>query len=53
MARVSVCTNLADAVVVGVVEAVGVSGLSDTSSRLHLLLLLIQHHLQDNNIIRI
>lgn len=49
----SVCTNLADGVVPGEVEAVGVSGLSDTSSRLHLLLFLIEHHLWDNNIVHV
>lgn len=39
-------TNLIQGVVIGVVKAVGVSGLSETSSRLHLLLLLVQQHLQ-------
>lgn len=53
VARVSVCTNLADAVVPGEVEAVSVSGLRGTSCGLHLLLLLIQQHLQDSNITNI
>lgn len=47
------CTNLADGVVVGVVIAVSVSGLSKTSTGLHLLLLLIQHHLQGDPIVTI
>lgn len=38
--------NLIQSVIVGVVEAVGVSGLSEASSGLHLLLLLVQQHLQ-------
>lgn len=47
VARASVCTNLTDGVVPGEVKAVSVSGLSDTSSQLHLLLLIIQHSLRD------
>lgn len=43
---VKTCTNLIQGVVIGVVKAVCVSGLSETSSRLHLLLLLIQQYLQ-------
>lgn len=53
LARVSACTNLANSVVIGVVEAVSVSGLSETGSRLHLLLLLVQQHLQGDLIITI
>ncbi len=43
--RVRECTNLVDGVVAGEVKGVCVSGLTSTSSRLHLLLLLFQHHL--------
>lgn len=42
--------HLTKGVVVGVVKAVSASGLSKTGSKLHLLLLLIQHHLQGHPI---
>ena len=51
MLRGNVCTNITDAVVRGVVVAVGVPGLSNTGSRVHLLQLLIQQGLKNNNVI--
>lgn len=47
------CTYLVKAVVCREVKAVSVSGLRSSSSRLHLLALFIQHHLQDGDVIYI
>lgn len=46
LVRVKMSANLIQSVIVGVVKAAGVSGLSEASSGLHLLLLLVQQHLQ-------
>lgn len=49
---VETCTHLIQGVVTGVGKAVGVSGLSKTSSRLHLLLLLVQQYLRVHHVSR-
>ena len=48
--RVSACTHLVYGVVSGEVKVVSVSGISHTSGRFHLLLLLIQHRLNTSHI---